>query len=68
MFKWLLNLNEFDYNKFDCEWLLQCGSKLQKELSKNEIVRKNIVDCYKKQYNDILDKTKINDIIVRYFI
>lgn len=51
MSKWLLDLNEFDYNKFESSWLLLCGDKLLKSIVENPEVKQNIISVYKKQYD-----------------
>ena len=68
MSKWLLNLNNFDYNKFECSWLVLCGGRLLKSIAENQEVKQNIISSYKKQYGYLLEADKVNDIIIKYFI
>lgn len=68
MSKWLLDLNEFDYNKFECSWLGLCGDKLLKSIVENPEVKQNIISAYKKQYDSLSESDKVSDIIVKYFI
>lgn len=68
MSKWLLNLNNFDYNKFECSWLVLCGGRLLKSIAENQEVKQNIISSYKKQYDYLLEADKVNDIIIKYFI
>ena len=68
MSKWLLDLSEFDYNKFECSWLVFCGDKLLKSIVENPEVKQNIISAYKKQYDSLSESDKVSDIIVKYFI
>ena len=68
MSKWLLDLNKFDYNKFECSWLVLCGDRLLKSIAENQEVRQNIIFAYKKQYGSLSDADKVSNIIVKYFI
>lgn len=65
---WLLNLNEFNYEDFDCNWLSMCRPGLLCSIAKNEVANKSILKAYKKQYKSKAVLNKIGDIIVRYFI
>ena len=68
MSKWLLDLDNFDYRKFDCSWLTLCQQGLIDLIVANDIARKGILNNYKEQYDTLTDSTKITDIIVRNFI
>ena len=68
MSKWLLDLDNFDYTKFDCSWLTLCQQGLIDLIVANDIARKGILNNYKEQYDTLTDSTKITDIIVRNFI
>lgn len=68
MSKWLLDMNTFDYEKFECSWLLQCSSKLLESIAENKIVCENIRSVYKKQYDTLADRQDITDKIVKYFM
>ena len=68
MLKWLLDMNTFDYEKFKCSWLLQCHHMLLEYISANKGVCEKIRDAYKNQYDALLDKQKITDIIAKYII
>ena len=68
MSKWLIDLNKFDYNKFECSWLVLCGDKLLKAIVENPEVKHNIISAYKRQYDSLPQLDKVSDIIVKYFI
>lgn len=68
MSKWLLDLSEFDYNKFKCSWLVFCRDKLLKSIVENLEVKQNIISAYKKQYDSLSESDKVSGIIVKYFI
>lgn len=68
MSKWLLDLENYDYRKFDCSWLTLCQKGLIDLIVQNDVARKSIVNTYKEQYNTIIDIAQINDIIIRDFI
>ena len=68
MSKWLLDMNTFDYEKFECSWLLQCSSKLLESIAENKIVCENIRSVYKKRYDTLADRQDITDKIVKYFM
>ncbi len=66
--KWLIDLDEFDYSKFDCDWLLCCHPDLLGKIAKNKAARSNIIRIYKDKYKTMVSRSKINDIIIKYFI
>lgn len=66
--KWLLDLDKFDYRKFDYSWLLLCADNLLETIAKNENARRNIVLIYKEQYEAMEGREEIHNIIVKYFI
>lgn len=68
MSKWLLDLDEFDYRKFQCSWLTLCSQSLIETIVKNETVKKNILKIYKEQYSVLNDRAQINEIIIKNFI
>lgn len=68
MSKWLLDLEGFDYGKFQCKWLTLCRQGLIDSIAGNKIARESIISVYKEQYDSLTDSTKINDIIIKNFI
>ncbi len=66
---WLVQMDSFDYNKFEFDWLLECSSALLESISKNDIARKEILQRVRQLYSS---KQTLSDdlvgIIVRYFI
>ena len=68
MSKWLLDLEGFDYRKFQCNWLILCHQGLIDLIAKNRTAREKIISVYKEQYGSLTDGTKINDIIIKNFI
>lgn len=68
MSKWLLDLQGFDYTKFNCSWLKLCKQKLLDSIVKNEIAKNSILNIYKMQYATLAEREKINDIIINNFI
>lgn len=66
--KWLMDMEKYDYSKFDCSWLNLCQDGLIKKIVENDIVRKEILSAYKEQFNKLSEKSKVNEIIVKYFI
>lgn len=66
--KWLLNMDNYDYSKFDCHWLETSSPSLLKSISKKPIVVSNILKAYKKQYDTNGVQSKITDIIMKYFL
>lgn len=66
--KWLLNMDTFDYSKFDCQWLETSSPSLLKSISKNPIAVKGILEAYKTQYESKAISTDVTDIIIKYFI
>lgn len=68
MSKWLLDLEGFDYAKFNCSWLKLCKQKLLDSIVENEIAKKSILNIYKRQYGTLTESEKINDIIINNFI
>lgn len=68
MSQWLLNIEKFDYNQFDCNWLNLCHSGLLRSIAQNDVARKNILTAYKKQYESKVVLSNVNEIIIEYFI
>lgn len=68
MLKWLLDMDTYDYEKFDCRWLTKFQQLLIELIAKNEVAKNGIINAYKKQYENITNKEYINDIIVKNFI
>ena len=68
MSKWLLDLEGFDYGKFQCKWLTLCHQGLIDSIAGNRIARESIISVYKEQYGSLTDSTKINDIIIKNFV
>lgn len=65
---WLLDIEKFDYDRFDCNWLSECGSILLQNISRSEIARKGILKAYQQQYDSKPMLDNVNDIIVKYFM
>lgn len=65
---WIINSDEYDYDKFKLSWLNHCYPSLLKKLSDDEVVRKSVVAVYKKNYSKEYIDRKTNKIIVKYFI
>ncbi len=68
MSKWLIDIEKFDYENFDCNWLELCRPKLLRNISKNKIANANIRKAYKVQSKSKSLSNKIQDIIVDYFL
>lgn len=65
---WLLDIANYDYLKFDCNWLSLCQSGLLKTIATNPIARERILESYQIQYATKPMQGKLNDIIIKYFI
>lgn len=65
---WIINVDQYDYDKFKLSWLNHCYPSLLKKLSDDEVVRKSVVAVYKKNYSKEYIDRKTNKIIVNYFI
>lgn len=68
MSQWLLNIEKFDYSKFDCNWLNLCRSGLLRSIAQNDVARKSILTAYKSQYEANAVLSKVNEIIIDYII
>lgn len=53
MSKWLLDLEGFDYRKFQCNWLILCHQGLIDLIAKNRTAREKIISVYKEQYGSL---------------
>lgn len=42
--KWLVDVDEYDYNNFDLNWLSRCSGGLLKKLAEKPIVRENVAE------------------------
>lgn len=68
MWKWLFDVDAFDYSNFDCSWLENCYQNLLETISQHKPAVKGILSAYKAQYKTKALKSCINDYIVKYFL
>jgi len=62
--EWLLNLKDFDYSKFDTEWLLEFDNEIYlQRFSKIRSIKYALTESLKKEYN-----AKLAEIYVKYFL
>lgn len=66
--KWLVDLERYDYSRFDLTWLKRGYVSLLNKLADNKIVRDSIVSVYKKKYPSEYIDNKTNEIIIKYFV
>ena len=66
--KWLVDVDNFDYNEFDLNWLKHCYPKLLKKLADNKRVRESVILVYKEKYSTEYIDNNTNEIIIKYFI
>lgn len=63
---WLMDMEHYDYEKFDVNWLQYCDSKLIKSISENATIVKGINKAFK--LNGIKGDTKTLSIYFDYFV
>ena len=63
-YKWLVEMDEFDYEQFNILWLNRCSSGLLKTIAKFPNVKKGIAHKMKEAY---LNGNANQDILKRYF-
>lgn len=68
MWKWLFDIDSFDYSNFDCSWLENCSPNLLETISYHTTAVKGILNAYKTQYKTKALKSCINDYVVEYFL
>lgn len=51
-YDWIFNWEDFDYAKFNIDWLARCAENLLKTIGENVRVRKKIQEAVRKQYLD----------------
>lgn len=66
--KWLIDMNGYDYAKFDCKWLETCSERLLKQIAQNTIAVKGILKAYKSQFDTKAISSDVTKIINKYFI
>ena len=66
--KWLVNLEWYDYSRFDLTWLKRCYVSLLKKLADNKTIRDAIVSIYKEKYSSEYIDNKTSEIIIKYFV
>lgn len=65
--KWLIDVDGYDYNNFDLNWLSRCSGRLLKKLAEKPIVRENVAKEVKKQFfSRTLDSQELK-IYMKYF-
>ena len=65
---WLLNIEKFDYTKFNCKWLTLCQTGLLKHIAMNRIAKEKILASYKSQYKSGTVPNKVTELILNFFI
>ena len=68
MSRWLIGIDDFDYNNFDCEWLEVCRDVLMSSIASNSNAKTGILNAYKRQHASKNVSSKIDNIIIKYFI
>ena len=68
MSQWLLNMDSFDYDRFDCNWIMLCQPGLLRSLARNDVVKNGILAAYRKQYKEGKILHKVESRIMKYFI
>jgi len=66
--KWLIDIENYNYDDFDINWLNGCSDFLLKSISSNEIVKRKIVEKYKGQYFYQFIEKRVTEKIVEYFL
>lgn len=66
--KWLIDMNGYDYTKFDCNWLETCSELLLEQISQNPIAVKGILKAYKSQFETKAISSEVTRIINKHFI
>lgn len=64
---WLIDYDDFDYSKFNVNWLEKCTSSLLRDLSKDEKTKKNIAGKIREEYMKGMVSEKITKIYFEYF-
>jgi hypothetical protein len=65
-YRWLIDMNSFDYNKFKLEWLNHYPTDFYlQQMSKSDRLRNKIVEFLKKDDDAIIEKLLIR---ITYFI
>lgn len=66
--KWLINMNDYDYSKFDCKWLETSNELLLEQIAQNPIAVKGILKAYKSQFETKAIGSEVTKIINKHFI
>lgn len=66
--KWLIDMNGYDYAKFDCKWLETSNELLLEQIAQNPIAVKGILKAYKSQFETKAISSEVTKIINKYFI
>ncbi len=66
---WLSQIEDFDYSKFNPEWLINCTAPLLKYIASNPSVNHKISNIIKKEFlSGQLSNKKVLDIYFQYFV
>ena len=66
--KWLIDIENFNYEEFVLSWLKHCYPSLLKKLASNKKARESVIAAYKKKYPSEYIDNKTNEIIIKYFV
>lgn len=66
--KWLIDIEGYEYKKFNLIWLKKVVPSFHKRLSENKKVRECIISIYKEKYSSTYIDSKTNEIIIKNFV
>ncbi len=67
-YRWIIDVNSFDYSKFKLSWLTSCTHTMLEELAANNLVKTNIVSVFRDKYRNAFIDNRIIEIVVKYFL
>ena len=67
-YSWAVDPENYDYNKFECAWLMDCSPELLRRMGDNKKTRENIQNAIREQYMTSEKKKDILKIYFQYFV
>ena len=66
--KWIVDVEHYDYKRFDLKWLTYCYDVFLNELGSSENVSKKIIDKFYEDYSEGKLEKNVVDKVIRYFL
>ena len=66
--KWMVDVNQFDYQRFDLNWLTFCSEAFLRELGSDKDISKKIIEKFYLDYFEGKLEKDVVDKVIKYFL